>query len=199
MNRWCSSLCYLAAWRHSKSGRRRDLWGCESWSKRQRGRLVADEEKVTDSRANGSATSGSAFIQSVLGGVQDVVVVISEIDEDAPDAKFLSGCVDARLEALFGIVDALFAPLVAERAPDVVDVPRRSAGGGRGEDRVEEHHRPAVDEETNLTAKRLVRAVLEVVEEVDEHLLCELDVIVCVHHVRRRQGAKTETETGAVM
>lgn len=36
----------------------------------QRGRLVA-MEKWTDSRANGSATSGSAFIQSVLEDVQD--------------------------------------------------------------------------------------------------------------------------------
>lgn len=75
----------------------------------------------------------------------------------------MRGCVDAGLEAILGIVDALFAPLVSERAPDVVDVPCRSTGGGGGEHRMEDHDCAAMDEETDLAAKYLVRVLLEVV------------------------------------
>ena len=99
----------------------------------------------------------------------------------------MGGCVDAGLETVLGIEDALFAPLVPERAPHVVDVPGRSAGGGGREERVEDHDGAAVDEEADLAAEHLGRALLEVLEEVEEHRAGELDVVAGVH--RRRGGS----------
>ena len=154
-------------------------------------------KKWTDSRANGSATSGSAFIQSVLGGVQDTAG--GWVAEDTPYAEFVGSCVDARLEAVLGIVDALLAPLVSERSSDVVNVPRGPAGGGCGEQRVEDHDGAAVDEEADLAAKDLVRALLEVVKEVDEHGAVELDIVVGLHRVRRRGGTGNEAQHGCLV
>lgn len=65
MSRSCSYRRCWAAWRRSRWGRKCDPVGCGRQI--QHGGLVA-LGKWTDSRANGRATSGSAFIQSVLGG-----------------------------------------------------------------------------------------------------------------------------------
>ena len=111
------------------------------------------------------------------------------IGEHAPDAEVVGGRIDAGLETVLGIVDALLPPLVSERAPHVVDVPRRPAGGGGGEEGVEEHDGAAVDKETELAAEDLARALLEVLEEVEEHLAGELDVVVGVHGGMGVRGA----------
>lgn len=101
-----------------------------------------------------------------------------ELLSNAPDVESEGGCVDARLEALLGIVDALFSPLVSKRASNVVDVPRGSAGGGAGEHGMEEHDGAAMDEEADLGAKGLVSALLEVFKEIIEHGAGELDIVV---------------------
>lgn len=99
----------------------------------------------------------------------------------APETKVVRGCVDARLETILGIVDALFPPLVTERTPDVVDVAGRSACGRGGEEGMEDHDGAAVDKETDLAAEYMKGALLEVFEEVEEHRPGELDVVVGVH------------------
>lgn len=93
---------------------------------------------------------------------------------------------DAVLETVIGIVDALFSPLVPKCASDVVDVPSHPACGGGGKQRVEDHDGASMDEETDLAAERLECALLEVLEEVEEHRAGELDIIVGLHRVRQR-------------
>lgn len=80
----------------------------------------------------------------------------------------MGGCVDTGLEAVFGIIDALFSPLMSERASNIVNVPRGSAGGGGREHGVKDHDGPAMDEEADLAAKDLERAVLEIIKEVEQ-------------------------------
>lgn len=100
----------------------------------------------------------------------------------------MSGCVDAVLETVFGIINTLFSPLVSERASDIVNIPRRSAGRVGGEVGMKEHNDAAVDEKTDRATERLERALLEVVEEVDEQRAGERDVVVGLHRVGRRQA-----------
>lgn len=96
----------------------------------------------------------------------------------------MGGCVDAGLETVLGIVDALFSPLVSECAPNVVNVPRGSAGGGGREEGMKDHDGATMDEEADLAAKHLESALLEVVKEVEEHRAGELNVVVGVHRAR---------------
>lgn len=107
----------------------------------------------------------------------------------------MRGCVDTVLETVLGVIDAPFSPLVSERASNVVNVPGCSACGGGGKQGVKDHDCAAMDEETDLAAKQLECALLEVIEEIEEHRACELDIIVRLHRVEQRGQGRARVTT----